>query len=212
MELSILRNLGFLEDLWICLDDFDGDLLWIHPIKSISPFQVSPDSSYVLETPQKSQLDFFWKIGRVKVFANSQQSCLLWFQDILGPPLRLPLHYPGQGPSTCAEKKSDPSMVVVWDIDRKGQRVVVNVCFWIGCSFFFGISTQSTSNIMDLRFSDGMVNIENLSDFLSQETVGNWSQMSLDCGVRRPNHEKNKRVWKISKQHQVQYPKIHTFQ
>ena len=38
---------------------------------------------------------------------------------------------------------------------------------------FLGISTQSKSNIMDLRFSDGMVNIENLSDFLSQETVGN---------------------------------------
>ena len=36
---------------------------------------------------------------------RSQQSCLLWFQDSLGPPLGLPLHYPGQGLSTCAEKK-----------------------------------------------------------------------------------------------------------
>ena len=89
-------------------------------------FQVSPDSSYGLETPQKSQLVFSenWEAQ-----GRSQQSCLLWFQDSLGPPLGLPLHYPGQGLSTCAEKKSDPSMVVVWDIDRKGQRVVVNVCF-----------------------------------------------------------------------------------
>jgi hypothetical protein len=53
------------------------------------------------------------------------------------------------------KKKSDPSMVVVWDIDRKGQRVFVNVCFWIGCSFFGGYPRNRSPTLWTFVFQMG---------------------------------------------------------
>ena len=144
---EILRNLEILEDLWTYpkksrisggFMDLFGWFWWGFtvnpPYKMYISLSSEPRFQLWTWNSSKKPARFFRKIGRLKVFAPSSPvffgSKTAWdLHLVFLSTIQVKVFQP------APKKKSDPSMVVVWDIDRKGQRVVVNVCFWIGCSF-----------------------------------------------------------------------------